>query len=326
MEISNIKELEDYVKNGKFIKRRINDFIKFRKEDYDILNGIIHNTQYVTHSELMNDKLKVIFKYVSKTQLNYWLVRGWDEIDAKKKVSELQSKLATLMMAKRFSTSDYKKITNTCIEYWLEKGYPLDIAKQKLKERQATFTLEKCIQKYGKEQGEKRHKERQIKWINSLYGKMNEDERIAFESSKMSELGKASGGSLKVFLPVIDYFQFKREEYYLGVDNKKEYCLYCKESNGVFFYDFVIPSLKIIIEFNGHVWHPNGDDWKPLDFVNETKENLELKQNFKRDTAIKHGFHYLEIWDIDSSDINIKKCIDFIKLYEHPNSNVFEAL
>ena len=41
-------------------------------------------------------------------------------------------------------------------------------AKNALAERQRTFTLEKCISKYGEEEGLRRFSERQQKWLKSL--------------------------------------------------------------------------------------------------------------------------------------------------------------
>jgi hypothetical protein len=216
------------------------------------------------------------------------------------------------MMAKRMSSTDYAKSCNTKIDYWLAKGFSKTDAEKKLKERQSTFTLDKCIMRYGEEQGKRRFNERQKKWIKSLYEGLTEEERIEFERSKMSEIGKASKESLKVFLPVIEHFKLSNDDFYIGVDGNKEYCLYCKETNSVFFYDFVIPSKKCIIEFNGNVWHPNGKDWKPLGFVSELKEELEKKQILKQETAKSLGFRYLEIWDTDSVELNVKKCIEFL--------------
>lgn len=49
----------------------------------------------------------------------------------------------------------------------VKKGFTEEEAKQKVSERQATFTLEKCISKYGEEKGRKRWIERQNKWIKN---------------------------------------------------------------------------------------------------------------------------------------------------------------
>ena len=58
------------------------------------------------------------------------------------------------------------------VKYWIKKGYSEEESKQKVSERQRTFTLEKCIEKYGEEEGIKRYTERQTKWsakVEAMY-------------------------------------------------------------------------------------------------------------------------------------------------------------
>ena len=60
-------------------------------------------------------------------------------------------------------------IKDTNIEYYLNQGMSEEDARQALHNRQATFTLEKCIKKYGEQEGLKIFSKRQQKWIKSLY-------------------------------------------------------------------------------------------------------------------------------------------------------------
>ena len=58
------------------------------------------------------------------------------------------------------------------VKYWIKKGYSEEESKQKVSERQRTFTLEKCIEKYGEKEGIKRYTERQTKWsakVEAMY-------------------------------------------------------------------------------------------------------------------------------------------------------------
>jgi len=59
-----------------------------------------------------------------------------------------------------------KNRTNTSsLQYWLNKcDGDEEKARECLRERQSTFSLEKCIKKYGEEEGIKRFNERQEKW------------------------------------------------------------------------------------------------------------------------------------------------------------------
>lgn len=57
---------------------------------------------------------------------------------------------------------------STTLEYWLKRGYDLEAAKEKLSSRQKTFSLEKCIEKYGEAKGKERWKKRQEKWLKNF--------------------------------------------------------------------------------------------------------------------------------------------------------------
>lgn len=72
--------------------------------------------------------------------------------------------------------SKNRKYTNR-IDYYLDKGMSLEDAQKALSERQRTFSLEKCIKKYGKTEGFKRWRERQDKWLKTLNNKTEEEKR-----------------------------------------------------------------------------------------------------------------------------------------------------
>jgi len=69
---------------------------------------------------------------------------------------------------------DNNSIT-TRLEYYTSRGYSEEDAKIALKKRQSSFTLEKCIEKYGEVGGVARWKERQRKWQETLRSKPQEE-------------------------------------------------------------------------------------------------------------------------------------------------------
>lgn len=83
----------------------------------------------------------------------FYISRGLTEYD-RKKFNETVSK---------------NRSYNTQLEHYLNKGYSQEEAYIKLKERQSTFSLEKCINKYGEEIGYIKYAERQQKWLKHLY-------------------------------------------------------------------------------------------------------------------------------------------------------------
>jgi hypothetical protein len=64
----------------------------------------------------------------------------------------------------------------TTIEHWLKQtNGDVEQAKLLLRDRQSTFTLEKCISKYGKEEGFNRWNQRQLDWQTTLNSKTEEE-------------------------------------------------------------------------------------------------------------------------------------------------------
>ena len=73
---------------------------------------------------------------------------------------------------------------NTRLDYWIEQTHGnIDHAKELLHQRQQTFSLKKCIEKHGAEEGYKIWKERQEKWQNTLKSKPDK-ERIEINRKK----------------------------------------------------------------------------------------------------------------------------------------------
>ena len=62
------------------------------------------------------------------------------------------------------------------VEYWTMRGKSRGDAKKIIHERQKTFTLEKCIERYGEEEGTRRWKERQERWQATLKSKPYEEQ------------------------------------------------------------------------------------------------------------------------------------------------------
>lgn len=64
---------------------------------------------------------------------------------------------------------------STTIDYYLKRGLSTEDAKEALRKRQTTFTLEKCIEKYGVEAGHAHWVTRQEKWQSTLSNKTIEE-------------------------------------------------------------------------------------------------------------------------------------------------------
>lgn len=203
-------------------------------------------------------------------------------------------------LKKFIGTVDYEnRLTETQLEYWIEKcdGDVLK-AKELYKERQRTFSLDKCIKKYGKTKGTKVFNERQDKWHKSLTKNGNKCGWSKISQELFREIGNSEsrygeqGGELSL-----------------------------KDENGkIFFYDFVYDNK--IIEYNGDQYHANPKKYGPDEMSHpyrKTKgysaKDIWKKDAYKTLIAENQGYEVLVIWDSDyrkNKNKTILQCMKFL--------------
>lgn len=179
--------------------------------------------------------------------------------------------------------------TNT-LEYYLSKGYDIKEARILLAERQRTFTLEKCIKKYGEVEGKKRYEERHEKWAKQMAKKFNEGKGFA-----QSDLAKNILVELKKLFPELE-------------------CEYTISR-----YSFDGKYKNKLIEINGDYFHCNPELYES-DFYNKVNKKYAWqiweKDKKKINLAKQKGYSVFTIWEKDyntNKDLVMKKCIDFLK-------------
>lgn len=179
--------------------------------------------------------------------------------------------------------------TNT-LEYYLSKGYDIKEAKMLLAERQRTFTLEKCIKKYGEIEGIKKYEERHEKWAKQMSKKINEGTGFA-----QSILAKNILAELKSLFPELEY------EYIISR------------------YSFDGKYKNKLIEINGDYFHCNPELYE-RNFYNKINKKhawqIWEKDKKKINLAKQKGYSVFTIWEKDyntNKDLIMKKCIDFLK-------------
>lgn len=133
-------------------------------------------------------------------------------------------------------------------------------------------------------------------------------------SSVIVPISRASKESLIVFSKLynlLDDFNIHHNDIYIGDGDRNEY--FIRDNNNIYFYDFVIRSKKIIIEYNGIAFHPKFENIETFKPIMTELSSLEIynRQMYKVELAKKFGFKVLEIWSDDAN--NVDKCIEFIK-------------
>ena len=105
----------------------------------------------------------------SQNSEKYWIVRGYSKEKAKEKVKEKQSQLGKKFSKKRKDFPDlYSSTFISQVGYWEKKGFTKEESISMVSKVQSTFSLNKCIEKYGEEKGKSVWDERQKKWQKSL--------------------------------------------------------------------------------------------------------------------------------------------------------------
>ena len=178
-----------------------------------------------------------------------------------------------------------------CIEFWLAKGYTKKEAILIISDSQKTFSLEKCIEKYGEVEGVKRFEKRQEKWITSLKNSAKNNFTSGIQSSKIAN-------------------EFLDKLIKILKSGEKEFIL------GKYSYDFCYNNR--LIEFNGDYWHMNPKFYNKND-INKTT-GYTAKQIWDNDKKkIKHakskGYEITTVWECDyrnNTDAVIKKCMEFL--------------
>lgn len=177
-----------------------------------------------------------------------------------------------------------------CVDYWLAKGYTKKEAIEIISKSQVTFSLEKCIEKYGVEKGTEIYNNRQNKWLKSFKESMKNNFVNGIQSSNVAN---------KLFNII--------EKQLIG---QKEFIL------GKYVFDFEYNNK--IIEFNGDYWHANPKIYDKT-FINKTNGHT-AKEIWKRDKdkikyAKKHGYDVYTVWESEfrnDPEAVIKKCMDFL--------------
>ena len=237
-------------------------------------------------------RLKI--KEQRKCNKEYWLKRGFTEEESRLNIIAHQKYVSNKLLYKYKINPEFKKQLydkhSYRIEYWLNKGYSEEEAKKKLSDRQTTFSLEKCIKKYGEIEGHKRWQDRQEKWYKN------------FTKQNYSNI------SQNLFWEI--YNRLNKEDVYFatndcGVKTEGKNLEYkIKTNKTVRSLDFYIPSLKKCIEFDGDYWH------------GEKRGNKE--RDMLREKEIKESIKNIEILHIKERDYKkepekiLNECLEFI--------------
>lgn len=242
--------------------------------------------------------------------IEYWESKGLSSEDAKIKKSEhIQKMQSAFQEAIRTDPSQYIGRTPLELDYWLNKGYSLEEANLLRKEKQRTFTLEKCVLKYGKELGFDVWRERNIKWSAKIEEKYKNGEFTKFCKHNYSNT------ELEFVKDLLNQYK-SNDNVYCALPGNKQFFRHFKDKGITLAYDLVIG--KKIIEFNGDYWHCNPNKYEPDYFHRFMNCTAQEKWNFdetKINLIKSCGYEVLVIWESEyneNKELTISKCIEYL--------------
>jgi hypothetical protein len=292
--------------------------IGFRKNEFIVktCSCSADNKNYATLDKLtttfpLDKALKVLDDFnTQKTRkfpnkLKYWIDQGYTVEEAEEKVKEVQVNRSNKSPASKKGAQGFSIRT---LEYWIKKGYTKEESYQKISEYQVKNGLEWYTSRYGVKEGKEKYYKRISKWLESYKVALDNDPTI--NERKMISFCNASKESLEIFMPL--YTEFKdKVKIYLGIEGNHEYFL--RNDKSIVFYDFTIPEINVIIEYNGSKFHPNQTllteeelkYWTSL-FSNESAETVLAKDLAKRKIAENNGYTVITVWDTDNKYETVK--------------------
>lgn len=244
-------------------------------------------------------------KVVSRFTQKYWIDKGYSIHEAIDTISTIQQKNSSYR-----NKESYKNFSLKCkisIDYWVNIGYTIDEA-EILRQPfllNCKNDLESLILKYGEELGEAKYISRCKNYANSM--------REHLSSKKTG--GYVSKESLKFFIPLYKFCRklgINRKNIYFGISGSREFFIKNKSLpiNSGYFYDFTIPALNIIIEYNGTFWHPRDiTTWRnPFFAFTDAKS----KDDNKRLLSEQVGFTHYVVWSDDDKSLKFNELCDII--------------
>lgn len=159
-------------------------------------------------------------------------------------------------------------------------------------------TLENYVKRFGTAEGTLR------------FEQYNTVSRHVYSSKSANaffeELHNILNSKLKEYSSLSVYFAQK----------SKEFCKFDKSSNKVYFYDYALPEYKIIVEYNGDLFHANPKIYEsatipPFRGNTLTASEMWKRDKLKHDAAASHGFDILYVWE---SDVKSNKDAELVRI------------
>lgn len=307
----------------------------------------LHLRRYICSETCLTTYRASLPKHTSPLSYAYWIEKGLSENEAKAKVSELQRLRSPASIdywknkgcsdeEARLKANDYQrksaagvaKLTDyerrrrshLCPEYWEARGLTREDAELAASKGNFSPNLEGFVERFGITEGKKRHESfRKITgyWnsVESYIERFGETEGIERWSAKFHFGNATSKFATGLFEDVLRHIDIPDVGIYFRSEDRKEFGRRAPDGK-YYFYDFVIPNLRLCIELNGSYWHADPERYKSGDIIRHNKRDILVDEIWERDRLkrqILEDDHYevIQLWFRKRSDYKelLSSCI-----------------
>ena len=251
----------------------------------------------------------------SRNCQEFWIEKGLSkeeaDIEVKKVMDDIHKKTSIKLKS---NPEKYASKYPTKVEYYIERGFKPEEAIDEISKIQNRFSFEKCIEKYGYDEGHVVFSDRQKKWKETLDNK-TEEEKIEINRKKLFNNSGYSKVSQKLFWLIFDNFQNNNIRF---EELNSEIIRYDEENKRHYKYDYVDFTNKKCIEFNGDYWHCNPKKYNenfqhPI--IKSSACEIWNKDYLKIKWLENRGYQVLTIWESEyrkNPNETLQKCLDFL--------------
>lgn len=242
---------------------------------------------------------------------DYWISRGYTENEARDLIVSRSREFSKLKNEK-YSKNELSDLLRTknpiCKEYWISRGFTDNEEIENLRKEYFTSSQTFFINKYGTEEGILKFEEKYRKRKDTIIQKYGS---MSLLSGQMKKASKESRIILDKLADFCDKLQLK---YFYGIDGNTEWwCRDIDDKSKYYFYDFTIPQLNLIFEYNGIIWHPKGTKEQFFSPISEKYEYLKQYDIQKIKSAENQKFKVIILWSDEDQIINTQKSIQIIQ-------------
>ena len=172
----------------------VRHMIRIPDEKIEAFQQLLNSTDTISRFRLKKQVNRILREgsgrhLVSSRTPHYWMSRGYSREEAESKISDRQSSLSHKgVECRQICPKKYEGTSCKSVKYWTKKGYSEAEAKKIISKSQCTFSLQKCVEKHGKEKGTAVWQNRQQKWLKSLLDKPEEELERLFKSRGRTKL------------------------------------------------------------------------------------------------------------------------------------------